>query len=110
MIDALLICRTCRYALGFAETHEDIKKGQTILQLGVGGGIKAGCNVRAVSLPVLGTVRLILQPGVTSINAKCHAGSMLGPDVLHHFVHRFKLQLRWMSMHTCMQSSQFIVQ
>eukprot|EP00955_Chlamydomonas_euryale_P070536 360778-Chlamydomonas_euryale.AAC.3 len=34
------------YALGFAETTQGIRRGETVLQLGVGGGVKAGCNVR----------------------------------------------------------------
>ena len=31
--------------MGYMETCEQVKKGQVILQLGVGGGVKAGCNV-----------------------------------------------------------------
>ncbi len=31
--------------MGYTESCDNIKKGQTILQLGVGGGVKAGCNI-----------------------------------------------------------------
>ena len=31
--------------MGYMETCESVKKGQTILQLGVGGGVKSGCNI-----------------------------------------------------------------
>lgn len=38
-------CSTTWYAFGYSEQCEKIRKGQTIMQLGVGGGVKAGCNI-----------------------------------------------------------------
>ncbi|KXZ47999.1 hypothetical protein GPECTOR_31g363 [Gonium pectorale] len=36
---------TTWYALGYTEACEGVKRGQRIFQLGVGGGMKGGCNV-----------------------------------------------------------------
>ncbi|EFJ47012.1 hypothetical protein VOLCADRAFT_61822 [Volvox carteri f. nagariensis] len=36
---------TTWYALGYTEACEGVKKGERVLQLGVGGGMKGGCNV-----------------------------------------------------------------
>jgi 3-ketoacyl-CoA synthase len=38
-------CSTTWYVLGFLETAEGIKRGQTVMQIGMGGGMKAGVNV-----------------------------------------------------------------
>ena len=45
LIFVLHILYHARYALGYVETCEHVKKGEVLMQLGVGGGIKAGCNV-----------------------------------------------------------------
>ena len=38
-------CSTTWYAFGYSEQCDNIRKGHTIMQLGVGGGVKAGCNI-----------------------------------------------------------------
>lgn len=38
-------CSTTWYVMGYMETCEKVNKGQTILQVGMGGGMEAGVNV-----------------------------------------------------------------
>lgn len=38
-------CSTTWYVLGYMETADNIKRGQTIMQIGMGGGMKAGVNI-----------------------------------------------------------------
>ena len=38
-------CSTTWYVLAYMETADNVKRGQTIMQIGMGGGMKAGVNV-----------------------------------------------------------------
>jgi len=55
-------CSTTWYVLAYMESVEGIKCNQTIMQIGMGGGMKAGVNVwRALE----GTCRTLMWPGST---------------------------------------------
>ncbi|GIL63203.1 hypothetical protein Vafri_17330 [Volvox africanus] len=49
---------TTWYALGYTEACEGVKKGERIFQLGVGGGMKGGCNVWRALRDVDGSVHV----------------------------------------------------
>lgn len=38
-------CSTTWYVLAYLETCEDVRRGQTVMQVGIGGGMKAGVNI-----------------------------------------------------------------
>ncbi|KAI8477402.1 MAG: FAE1/Type III polyketide synthase-like protein-domain-containing protein [Monoraphidium minutum] len=38
-------CSTTWYVMAYMETCEDVRRGQTIMQIGMGGGMKAGVNI-----------------------------------------------------------------
>jgi len=39
------VCRCCRYVLAYMESVGAIKRSETVMQIGMGGGMKAGVNI-----------------------------------------------------------------